>query len=58
MGSYQKKRKPHRLQAVDIEFPRVVKGCRRVDRIKNEDIRTELQIYSLQDKMTGDREGG
>jgi hypothetical protein len=35
----------HGLQAAEMRFLRRVKGCTRADRIRNVDIRAELNIY-------------
>ena len=40
------------MEAVEIKFLRAAKGCRREDRIRNAEIRTELQIYSSRNRIT------
>lgn len=45
-----KKHESH-IQATEMRFLRVVKGCTRQDRFRNFDIREELQIYSRIDKI-------
>jgi hypothetical protein len=46
-----KKKDISRIQSAEIKFLRSVKGCTRMDRISNE-IRTELEMYAIQDKIT------
>ena len=36
-----------RIQAAEMRFLRAVKGCTRLDKIRNEDIRAELQVEPL-----------
>jgi hypothetical protein len=38
-------------QAVEMKFLRSVKDCSKIDRIRNEDIRMELDIFSLNPKI-------
>lgn len=40
-----------RIQATEMRFLRQVKGCTRQDHIRNTDIRTELNIYSICDRI-------
>lgn len=44
------KREQTRLQAAEMKFLRAVKGCTLEDRNRNEDIRNELGIFSLDEK--------
>jgi hypothetical protein len=39
------------IQAAEIKFVRPKKGCSKGDRIINEDIRTDLGIFSLNKKQ-------
>jgi hypothetical protein len=39
------------LQLVEIIYFRTVKGCTRRDHIKNEDMRKELKVQSVQNKI-------
>ncbi|RZF44869.1 hypothetical protein LSTR_LSTR004494 [Laodelphax striatellus] len=41
-----------RLQAAEMRFLRKVKGCDRRDQIRNDDIRTELNVYSMNKKVS------
>lgn len=45
-----------KLQAAEMRFLRKVKGCTRRDQIRNEDIRQELGIYNLNEKIANQRE--
>lgn len=45
-----------KIQAAEMKFLRRVKGCTRMDQIRNEDIREELQIYSIKEKITNNKE--
>jgi hypothetical protein len=47
-----KKKDISRIQSAEMKFLRSVKGCTRMDHIRNEEIRTELEIYAIQDKIT------
>lgn len=40
-----------RIQSAEMSFLRRTKGCTRLDHIQNEDIRNELQIYAIHDKI-------
>jgi hypothetical protein len=40
-----------KLQAAEMRFLRSVKGCIRLDKIGNEDIRKELGVFPINDKM-------
>ncbi|KAJ4438429.1 hypothetical protein ANN_14374 [Periplaneta americana] len=46
-----KERDKSKLQAAEMRFLRRVKGCTRRDLIRNEDIRKELNIYNINDKV-------
>jgi hypothetical protein len=39
-----KKRDWNRIQAAEMKYLRTVKGCTKVDQLRNEDIRSELGI--------------
>jgi hypothetical protein len=41
----------NRIQAAEIKYLRTVKGCIRLDQITNEDIRNELGISPLSEKI-------
>jgi hypothetical protein len=40
-----------RIQAAEMKYLRTVKGCTRTDQIRNEDIRNELGISPLSEKV-------
>lgn len=40
-----------KIQSTEMRFLRKTKGCTRMDKIRNEEIRTELQIFSINDKI-------
>jgi hypothetical protein len=40
----------NRIQAAEMKYLRTVKGCTRLDKIRNEDIRNELCISPLSEK--------
>jgi hypothetical protein len=40
-----------RMQATEMKFLRRVKGITKLDRVRNEDVRKELGIYAMNDKM-------
>jgi hypothetical protein len=42
-----------RIQASEMRFLRSVKGCTREDKIRNEEIREELRIYNISEKISG-----
>jgi hypothetical protein len=44
------KREEIKIQSSEMLFLRRVKRCSRIDRIKNGDIRQELNIFTLKDK--------
>ncbi|KAJ4432143.1 hypothetical protein ANN_20759, partial [Periplaneta americana] len=46
-----KERDKSKLQAAEMRFLRRVKGCTRRDLIRNEDIRKELDIYNINEKV-------
>lgn len=46
----------NKIQTAEMRFLRRVKGCSRLDHIRNQDIRNELHIYKLQEKITENRE--
>jgi hypothetical protein len=46
-----RKRDWNRIQAAEIKYLRTVKGCTRLDQIRNEDIRNELGISPLNEKI-------
>ena len=41
-----------KIQAAEMRFLRRTKGCSRREQIRNEDIRRELNIYNLNEKVT------
>jgi hypothetical protein len=47
-----KKKDISRIQSAEMKFLRSVKGCTRMDHIRNEEIRTDLEMYAIQDKIT------
>jgi hypothetical protein len=46
-----RKRDCNRIQAAEMEYLSTVKGCTRLDQIRNEDIRNELGISPLSEKI-------
>jgi hypothetical protein len=48
-----RKRYWNRIQAAEMKYLRTVKGCTRLDQIRNEDVRNELGISPLSEKNTG-----
>jgi hypothetical protein len=46
-----KSRGTYRIQSVQMRYFRAVKDCTRLHHIKNEDIRKELKIQSVQNKI-------
>jgi hypothetical protein len=40
----------NRIKAAETKYLRTVKGCIRLDQIRNEDVRNELGIFSLSGK--------
>jgi hypothetical protein len=40
-----------RIQATEIKFLRHVKGITKLDRVRNEEVRKELGIYAMNDKI-------
>jgi hypothetical protein len=46
-----RKRDAQTLQAAEMRFLRSVKGCTRLDKIRNEDIRKELGMFSINDRI-------
>jgi hypothetical protein len=47
-----KKKDISRIQSAEMKFLRSVKGCTRIDHIRNGEIKTELEMYAIQDKIT------
>jgi hypothetical protein len=45
-----RKRDWNRIQVAEIKYLRTIKGCTRLDQIRNEDIRNELGITPLGEK--------
>jgi hypothetical protein len=45
-----RKRDWNRIQAAEMKYLRTVKGCTRLDQIRNEDVRNELGISPLSEK--------
>jgi hypothetical protein len=48
VGQWEK-RDTQRVQAAEMRFLRSVKGCTRLDKIRNEDVRKELGVFSIND---------
>jgi hypothetical protein len=46
-----RKRDWNRIQGAEMKYLKTVKGCTRLDQIRNEDIRNELGIYPLSEKV-------
>jgi hypothetical protein len=46
-----RKRDTQTLQAAEMRFLRSVKGYTRLDKIRNEDIRKELGVFSINDRI-------
>jgi hypothetical protein len=46
-----RKRDWNRIQAAEMKYLRTIKGCTRLDQIRNEDIRNELGISPLSEKI-------
>lgn len=46
----------NKLQTAEMRFLRRIKGCTREDRLRNEAIREELQIYNINDKIEEQKE--
>jgi hypothetical protein len=46
-----RKRDRNRIQAAEMKYLRTVKGCTRLNQIRNEDIRNELDISPLSEKI-------
>jgi hypothetical protein len=46
-----RKRDCNRIQVAEMRYLRTVKGCTRLDQIRNEDIRNELGISPLSEKI-------
>jgi hypothetical protein len=47
----QRKRDWNRIQAAEMKCLRTVKGCTRLDQVRNEDIRKELGIFPLSENI-------
>jgi hypothetical protein len=47
-----KKRYWNRIKAATMKYVTTVKGCTRTDQLRNEDIRNELGIFPLYEKIT------
>jgi hypothetical protein len=47
-----KKNDISRIQSAEMKFLRPVKGCIRMDHTRNKEIRTKLEMYAIQDKIT------
>ena len=52
----ERKRDKSNIQSAEMRFLRTVKGCTRRDHIKNDDIREELGIFNLNEKIEEYRE--
>jgi hypothetical protein len=46
-----RKRDLNRIQAIDMTYLKTVKGCTRLDQLRNENIRNELGISPLSEKI-------
>jgi hypothetical protein len=46
-----RKRDMHELRAAEMRFLRSVRGCTRLDKISNEDIRKELGVFLINDRI-------
>jgi hypothetical protein len=46
-----RKRDIQKPQAAEMRFLRSVKGCTRPDKIRNEDVRKELGLFSINDRI-------
>jgi hypothetical protein len=46
----QRKTDWNRIKAAETKYLRTVKGCIRLDQIRNEDVRNELSIFPLSEK--------
>jgi hypothetical protein len=42
----------NRIQAAEMKYLRTLKGCSKIDQLRNEDIRNELGIPPLYEKIT------
>ena len=51
----ESKAEKSRIQAAEMRFLRRVKGCTRLDRFRNDDIRRELDIFSINRKIADNR---
>jgi hypothetical protein len=51
-----RKRYKQKLQAAEMRFLRYVKGCTRLDKIRNKDIRKEFGVFSINDRIRKDRQ--
>jgi hypothetical protein len=47
-----KKRDWNRIQAAEMKYLITVKGCTKIDQLRNEDTRNELGIPPLNEKIT------
>jgi hypothetical protein len=50
------KKDKDKIQAAKMRFLRRVKGCTRADRIRNVDIRAELNIYNINNRLEENKE--
>jgi hypothetical protein len=50
------KKDKDKIQAAEMRFRRRVKGCTRADRIRNVDIRAELNIYNINSRLEETKE--
>jgi predicted nucleic acid-binding Zn-ribbon protein len=51
VGIHPQRKYTHKLQAAETRFLRSVKGRTRLDKIRNEDIRKELRVFSINDRI-------
>jgi hypothetical protein len=47
----QWERDTQKLQAAEMRFLKSVKGCTRLDKVRNEEIRKELEVFSINDRI-------
>ena len=47
-----RKRDAQRIQTAEMKFLRKTKGCTIMDHIRNEQIRKDLNIYNVNDRIT------
>lgn len=50
------KKQESKIQASEMKFLRGVKGCTKLDHIRNEEIREELEIFNLNDRLNDNKQ--